>query len=301
MHDMGYHVPVMAAECLSFLEINPSGVYIDATFGGGGHARMILDQLGPNGRLIAFDQDEDAAVNVPDDERLTFVPHNFRQLARWARALDLPPVDGVFADLGVSSHQFDEAERGFSYRFDAPLDMRMNRADVVTAAQIIASYPEAQLQGIFSQYGEVRNSRTLARAIVQQRSQRPIATIADLLRICEPMAFAPKPRYLAQVFQALRIEVNDELSALRQFLEQSLDVLKPGGKLVVLSYHSLEDRIVKNFLRSGQFDGEADKDFYGNIKRPFKILTTKPVLPSDIETKENSRSHSARLRAGIKL
>lgn len=295
---MSYHRPVMPRESLEGLAIDPAGVYVDATFGGGGHSQLILDQLGPRGRLIAFDQDPDAQENVPEDERLVFVPQNFKFLQRYLRLYGHPKVHGILADLGVSSHQFDAGERGFSYRFEANLDMRMNRQDGKTAADIVNSYSAADLQSVFGKYGEVRNARTLAQTIVRERNQRPVRTTQDLLRIVESVARGQKLRYLSQVFQALRIEVNQEMDVLAEFLQQAKESLLPEGRLVVISYHSLEDRMVKNFLRSGHVDGHIEKDFYGHIYRPFEVITRKAVGPTELEISENPRARSAKLRIG---
>lgn len=291
-----YHKPVMLKECLDGLEIKPDGVYVDVTYGGGGHSKAILEQLGENGRLFGFDQDIDATTQLIKDERLTFVQHNFRFLKRFLRLHGIRKVDGILADLGVSSHQLNEAERGFSYRFDALLDMRMNQVGDVTAADILRTYNAQKLQQIFSEYGEVRNAKSLAQAIVKERESRDIKTITDLLSVLGPWVRGKRARYLAQVFQALRIEVNDEMGALRDFLTETKDVLKPGGRLVVMSYHSLEDRNVKNFIKKGTFSGEFIKDDYGKIYRPFKVITKKAVEASANELELNSRARSAKLR-----
>lgn len=298
-----YHRPVMAGESLEGLAVRPDGIYVDATFGGGGHAALILGQLGAAGRLIAFDQDEDAAANLPDDPRLTFVPHNFRFLKRFLKLYGIGSgtVDGILADLGVSSHQLDEAERGFSYRFDAELDMRMNRQQERTAAQIVNTYSAEALQHLFSEYGEVRNARTLARRLVEERQLRSIDTVGNLLSVVEPLIRGKRERYLAQLFQALRIEVNDEMGALTDFLTQSLEALRIGGRLVVIAYHSVEDRFVKHFLKTGNIEGKPERDFYGNIYRPFRLLTKKALPASSEEIAENPRARSARLRIGERL
>lgn len=298
---MSYHEPALASECIAALQIEGGGVYIDATFGGGGHSSLILNALSDNGRLIGFDQDDDVLENVPKDPRFVFVHHNFRFLKRFLKLHGLKQVDGILADLGVSSHQLDAAERGFSYRFDATLDMRMNQGDSQTAADLLNTYNADQLQQMFSRYGEVRNAKTLAHQIVQYRRNRDFHTIGDFLSVVEPIIRGQRNRYLAQVFQALRIELNDEMGALKDFLEQSLEVLKPGGRLAIISYHSLEDRIVKNFLRSGDVNGEIEKDDYGNIFRPFKVITKKAILPSEAEVKLNPRARSAKLRVGEKI
>ena len=298
---MAYHLPVLASESIESLAIVPDGVYVDATFGGGGHARLILEQLGPQGRLLGFDQDEDALVNAPQDERFTFVHHNFRFLKRFLRLYGIRQVHGILADLGVSSHQLDVAERGFSYRFDAELDMRMNRQAGKSAADVLNTYEPEALQELFGKYGEVRNARSLAERIFTERSHRPIRSIAEFLAIVAPLVRGHRARYLSQVFQALRIEVNDEMGALQEFLEQAFEVLQPGGRLAVISYHSVEDRMVKNFLKTGNVQGEQNKDFYGNIQRPFVVLTKKAMEPTEGEIAQNPRARSAKLRVGQKL
>ncbi len=298
---MAYHLPVLARESIQALAIKPDGVYVDATFGGGGHTRLILQALGDNGRLFGFDQDEDALANVPEDERFEFVQSNFRYLKRFLKLHGLQQVDGILADLGVSSHQLDVPKRGFSYRFDADLDMRMNQLGEVTAADIVNTYSAEELQRVFGEYGEVRNARTLAQRIATERQVREIRTVNDLLTIMEPIIRGQRARYLSQVFQALRIEVNDEMGALEEFLEQSLEVLAPDGRLVVLTYHSIEDRLVKNFLKTGNAQGVVKKDFYGNIDRPFKVITKSPIEPSKAEIADNPRARSAKLRVGVKV
>lgn len=297
---MTYHVPVLAQACLEGLALVENGIYVDATFGGGGHSRLILKALGDKGRLLGFDQDQDALANVPEDERFTFVQHNFRFLRRFLKLYGIRQVDGILADLGVSSHQLDEGTRGFSYRFDHDLDMRMNQGNGPTAADLVNTYAESDLVRVFSEYGEVRNSKTLAAGIVQARQARNIRTVSDFLAVIDPYVRGSRWKYLSQVFQALRIEVNDEIGALEEFLTQSLEVLRPGGRLVVMSYHSLEDRLVKNFLRSGNLKGEQQKDFYGNIYRPFKVITKKALLPTPEEINTNPRARSAKLRVGEK-
>ncbi len=293
---MAYHLPALASESIEGLNINPDGIYVDATFGGGGHAALILKELGDKGRLIGFDQDEDAAANAPNDPRFTFVKANFRDLKRFLRLHGASKVHGILADLGVSSHQLDEASRGFSYRFKAELDMRMNAAEKRTAADVINHTDEAGLLRIFGEYGEVRNARTLAAAIVQERKTRPIRSIEDFVAMLDPLVRGQRQRYLSQVFQALRIEVNDEMGALADFLKQSQEVLHPGGRLAVISYHSLEDRMVKNFFKTGNVDGKLEQDFYGNIHRPFTLISKKAILPSEKEVRENPRARSAKLR-----
>ena len=296
-----YHIPVLANESIDALNIKPKGVYVDATFGGGGHSKLILDKIDTDSRLIGFDQDEDALANVIDDDRFTFVHHNFRFLKRFLRLHGIREVDGILADLGVSSHQLDEAERGFSYRFNAQLDMRMNQQSGETAADLVNTLTAEALQELFSKFGEVRNSKMLAKAIVDKRQATTIKTIGDFLGIVEPLIRGQRHRYLAQVFQALRIAVNDEMGALADFFQQAMEVLKPGGRLVVITYHSIEDRLTKRLLKTGNVEGIVEKDFYGNIKRPFKVITKKAILPSPQEIKVNPRSRSAKLRIGEKI
>ena len=297
-----YHVPVLAHECVDYLNLRPGGVYVDVTFGGGGHSRLILERAAEMDiRLFGLDQDEEARANALTDDRFTFVAANFRHLRNHLRLYGIKRIDGLLADLGVSSHQFNAAERGFSYRFDAELDMRMGTAADRTAADVVNHYDADDLQRVLGEYGEVRNARTLAHAIVDARARQPIVTIRDFLDVLDPLVRGTRPRYLAQVFQAIRIEVNDEIGALTDLLATATDLLIPQhGRLVVLSYHSLEDRITKNFLKSGNADGEQVKDFYGNIDRPYKILTKKPVLPNAGEIQRNSRARSAKLRVGEK-
>ncbi len=298
---MDYHDPVLLNESIEALNIKEDGCYIDATFGGGGHSRSILQQLGAKGHLFGFDQDKDVLPNLPENDSFTFVHHNFRFLKRFLKLHGVRTVDGILADLGVSSHQFNTAERGFSYRYEADLDMRMNQNDEQQASDILNTYSAEALQQMFSVYGEVRNSKTLALTIVEERSLKPIRTIGDFLLIIQPLIRGNKNRYLAQVFQALRIEVNDEMTALKEFLDQCLEVLKPGGRLVVIAYHSLEDRMIKNFVKTGNFEGTMIKDFYGNIERPFKIITKKALLPSEEEIKRNPRARSAKMRIAQKV
>ncbi|NML66345.1 16S rRNA (cytosine(1402)-N(4))-methyltransferase RsmH [Hymenobacter sp. RP-2-7] len=303
-NDTAYHRPVLLAECLDALALVPGGRYVDVTFGGGGHSARIVEQL-LDGHLYSFDQDdaaerEAAALARP---QFTFVRANFRHLAGELAAREALPVDGLLADLGVSSHQFDTAQRGFSTRFDGPLDMRMNPEDASapTAADVLNDYDEAALHRIFGMYGEVTNARTLAATVVQARRQRSLRTIAELKQAIAPVTPRGKEnKYLAQVFQALRIEVNDELAALQEMLTQTAQVLRPGGRLVVMSYHSLEDRLVKNFLAQGKFFGQAEKDLYGRTQLPFEALTRKPVEASAEEIALNSRARSAKLRVGVR-
>ncbi|MCC8408798.1 16S rRNA (cytosine(1402)-N(4))-methyltransferase RsmH [Mucilaginibacter sp. UR6-1] len=296
-----YHVPVMLKECIDALAIKPNGTYVDVTFGGGGHSREILKHLSPQGRLIAFDQDADAQQNIPDDERFTFVDQNFRFLKNFCRLHDAIPVDGILADLGVSSYQFDQADRGFSIRFDAELDMRMNQADTLTAKEVVNTYSEAELHRIFGIYGEIQNAKSLAKTIATARLNTPLNTIADLKNaIINLIPRGKENKYLAQVFQALRIEVNQELEALKDFLTQSAEVLGTGGRLVVMSYHSLEDRLVKNFIAKGKFSGEVEKDLYGNDKKPLDAVSRGAITATEDEIKDNNRARSAKLRIAVK-
>lgn len=298
-----YHAPVMLKECLEGLSINPSGRYVDVTFGGGGHSKEILNRLDETGVLIAFDQDEEAKGNLPDDKRLVFIDQNFEFISNHLLYQNLLPVDGVLADLGVSSHQFDVAYRGFSFRFDdADLDMRMDSSYELHAAHILNTFQETQLADIFHQYGELTNSRKLANEIVQYRSVQPIEKVYHLKEAIKKLT--PKfgdYKFYAQIFQALRIAVNREMDVLKSFLLQVPTILKPNGKLVVMSYHSLEDRLVKNFIASGNFDGELGKDFYGNVQKPLKSLNRKVITASEEELVQNPRSRSAKLRIAEKI
>lgn len=302
MSEPVYHVPVLLQEVIDGLNIRPQGVYVDCTFGGGGHSKEIRKRLNNQGRLIVFDQDADAKENVPDDERVTFVPHNFRHLQRFLRLHKVAAVDGIIADLGVSSHQFDEAERGFSIRFDGELDMRMDKRQVLTAHTVITTYSEKQLHKLFEQYGEVTNAKTLARTIVQVRNTTSMKTIANFKEALHSVVKGNPNRYFAQVFQALRIEVNDELGALKELLQQIPSVLKPGGRVVVITFHSLEDRIVKNFFKKGNFDEEQQHDPFGQLSftPPLTVITKKPVIPAEAERQSNPRSRSAKLRIAEK-
>lgn len=296
-----YHIPVLFNETIEALNIQPGGVYVDCTFGGGGHSGAILKKLNEQGRLIVFDQDEDAKRNVPDDERIIFVPQNFRHLQRFLRLHKVTGVDGILADLGVSSHQFDEAERGFSIRFDAPLDMRMDNRQKITAAVILNTYEEAKLHKLFEKYGEVTNSKTLAKTIVEQRGLAPFNMISSFKQSLHGIVKGNPNKYFAQVFQALRIEVNDEMKALEEMLEQAIAVLSPGGRLAVISFHSLEDRIVKNFFKYGMGDEpEADDVFGTRPESPLKLITKKPITAGKEELKINPRSRSAKLRVAEK-
>lgn len=292
-----YHVPVMLHECIGALGIKPDGVYVDVTFGGGGHSREILKYLGPTGRLIAFDQDPDALNNIIDDPRFVLVHQNFRFLKNYLRLEGVKQVDGVLGDLGVSSHQFDDADRGFSIRFDADLDMRMDQVSDLDAKKVLDTYSEEDLHRIFGMYGEVQNAKSLAKTIVTARLTKEIHTVSDLKDVIKKLVPKGKEhKYHAQVFQALRIEVNRELEALQEFLLQTVQVLKEGGRLVIMSYHSLEDRLVKNFMLKGKFKGEVEKDFFGNEIKPFKVLTRKAITATAEELEKNNRSRSAKLR-----
>lgn len=296
-----YHIPVMAGESIEGLNLFPGARVVDATYGGGGHARLILEALG-HGKLFAFDQDEDAAGNVIDDDRLFFIRHNFRYLRNFLRYYNVEQVDAVLADLGVSSHDFDVAERGFSYRFDDRLDMRMNRNAAVDAAQVVNTYREEQLASVFRLYGEITNAGRLAAEVVKARGEAPVKTTGRL-RTIAARCVSPKHEnsYLARVFQALRIEVNDEMEALKEFLMAARDLLVPGGRLVVISYHSLEDRLCKNFLKTGNFDGRVEKDFYGHVQGSFRLINRKVIVPGADEIARNVRARSAKLRIAEKI
>jgi len=297
---MSYHDPVLLFESVDGLNIKPDGIYVDVTFGGGGHSTEILKRLDANGRLFAFDQDEDALKNEIQDERFVLINENFRFISRFLRFHGVKKVDGILADLGVSSHQFDSAGRGFSTRFDAELDMRMNASDTVSAFEVVNKYSEEELSQVLYQYGELRNSRALAKEIVQARNEAPVRTSFQLKEVLK--RFLPKPKehkILAQIFQAIRIEVNQEMQVLKEFLLQTPDLLNVGGRLSVISYHSLEDRLVKRYMQFGLFKGEPEKDFYGNVSVPFKKVG-KLILPSTDEIKKNNRSRSAKLRIAEK-
>jgi 16S rRNA (cytosine1402-N4)-methyltransferase len=293
-----YHTTVLLQEAVDGLAIKPDGVYVDVTFGGGGHSRLILERLGPNGKLIAFDQDADAWRNKPNDDRLIPVTENFKYLRQFLRLHGYTAVDGILADLGVSSFQFDTAERGFSIRYDGPLDMRMDKRSELTAAQVLATYSESQLHLMFEQYGEVRNSKQLAKHIVTSRKTTKIETIGTLKAVLGPIMKGNPMRYLAQVFQALRIEVNDELGVLKDFLQQAAMSLKPGGRLSVITFHSLEDRIVKHYVKNGRWDEPGP--FEQVAKSPLKPVNAKPIEPTEEETKRNPRARSAKLRVAEK-
>lgn len=298
---MSYHKPVLLRESIAGLDIRPGGTYVDATFGGGGHSKAILEKL-ENGRLFAFDQDRDALRNAPDDERLTLINHNFRYLKNFLKYYESVPVDGILADLGVSSHQFDEAGRGFSFRSGGEIDLRMNRNKKPGAQDVLNQYPENELNRIFREYGELPEAFAIAGAIVRSREKQPVKTFEQLSACLKPLAPRGKEnKFFAQVMQALRIEVNEEMQALREFLTQSADVLKKGGRLVVISYHSLEDRPVKNLIKAGNFEGTVRKDFYGNPEVIFMAINKKPVTPAPEEIAENNRARSAKLRIAEKI
>ena len=298
---MEYHVPALLNESIEGLSIKPDGTYVDVTFGGGGHSREIIKYL-KKGKLVAFDQDNDALINVIEDNRFIFVNHNFRFLKNFLKYHRIKQIDGLIADLGVSSHHFDDPARGFSFRFDGKLDMRMNQKAKLSAMNVVNDYDEEKLIKILWEYGELKNSRKLAKAIVDGRKNKKIQTINEFTNILMP--YLPKNKehkFLAKVFQALRIEVNREMEFLKEMLSQTVDVLKPGGRLVVITYHSLEDRIVKNFMRSGQFEGDAEKDFFGNVDVPFKIVNRKVIVPGEKEIELNNRARSAKLRIAERL
>lgn len=299
---MMYHNPVLLHESVDGLAINANDVVVDVTFGGGGHSKEILNRLGVEGKLFGFDQDEDAVQNSPDDSRFVLVKQNFRYLKNYLKLYKAIPVDGVLADLGVSSHQFDEGTRGFSIRFDGPLDMRMNKNGKLTAAQIVNEYDEQKLLWIFRNYGEVNNAKRLVEELMSYRSMSKLTTTQQLIEIAEKCVPGKmRNKYLAQVFQALRIEVNDEMNALREMIEQAHEVLKSGGRFSVITYHSLEDRLVKNYIKNGKFEGEVEKDFFGNPQLKFKVINRKPITPSEQELKQNNRARSAKLRIAEKI
>ena len=297
-----YHLPVMLNECIQGLKIKEDGLYVDVTFGGGGHSKEILKHLGPKGKLYAFDQDLDALGNLPDDDRLVFINHNFKYIKQFLQYLKAVPVDGILADLGISSHQINEADKGFAHRLGGDLDMRMDRKSGLKASDVVNTYTEKELLRVFNTYGEVRNAYKLVLLIIAKRKINPVTTIdefKDAIRNCIPAK--EESKYLSQVFQALRIEVNEEMKALESLLENSAAVLEKGGRLVVMSYHSLEDRMVKNFINSGNVAGEVEKDFFGNKTEVFKSLTKKPIIPSGEEIDRNRRSRSAKLRIAEKI
>lgn len=296
-----YHVSVLLKESIEHLNIRADGKYVDVTFGAGGHSRAILNKLSAKGHLYGFDQDADAVANIIQDKRLTLIESNFRYIRRFLRLEGIDSVDGILADLGVSSHQLDQAERGFSYRYDAPLDMRMNREADLTAAILLKTYSEQKLIEILSSYGEVRNAKTLAKALIHQSQLAEIKSTYDLNRVLEQNTIGPKMKFFSQVYQALRMEVNDEIGALKELLSEGLRVLKPGGRFVVITFHSIEDRVVKNFFKSGNFEGEIEKDEYGNIFKTFSLVNKKVIVAGQQEQKENARSRSAKLRAAEKI
>lgn len=297
MTDVVYHIPALLNPCMEGLDIKPDGVYVDVTFGGGGHSREILKRLGDNGRLISFDQDADAIRNVIDDDRFTFVRSNFKYLSNFLKYHGIEKVDGILADLGVSFHHFDDSSRGFSFRFDGKLDMRMNTEAGLKASDVLENYSEEQLADVFFYYGELKNARRIASVIVKSREEKKIETISQLLDLLEPLMGKDRQKKdLAKVFQALRIEVNKEMDVLKRLLVQAQNVLKPGGRIVVLTYHSLEDRLVKNFLKAGNFEGKVEQDFYGNRLSPFKLVNNKVIVPDAEEIERNPRSRSAKLR-----
>lgn len=297
-----YHIPAMLQESINGLNIKEDGTYVDVTFGGGGHSRAIMEQLGERGRLLGFDQDLDTLRNKLNDSRFTFVHSNFSFLKNFVRYYDIEAVDGILADLGVSFHHFDDAERGFSFRQDSALDMRMNRRASIDARTVLATYSEEELARLFYLYGELKQSRRIASAIVKARSNGEISTTGQLVELVSPFVRrSQEKKELAQVFQALRIEVNHEIDVLKSLLEQSLEILKPGGRLVVITYHSLEDRLVKNFMRSGNVDGKIDKDFYGRVSTPWRLVNNKVIIASEAEVESNPRSRSAKLRIAEKL
>lgn len=297
-----YHIPALLDESMNGLAVKPCGVYVDVTFGGGGHSREILRLLGKEGHLYSFDQDEDAERNIVDDARFTFVRSNFKYLKNFLRYYGVDKVDGILADLGVSFHHFDTSERGFSFRFDAPLDMRMNRSATATAADIVATYDVEQLSRLFTVYGELRTARKIASAIVAARGVSRVDTSGKLIEIVKPyINYKQEKKELAQLFQALRIEVNNEMDSLCRMLQQAAEVLRPGGRLAVITYHSLEDRMVKNFIKTGHVDGTIEKDFFGRVETPLRAVNNKVIVPTEEEVARNPRARSAKLRVAEKL
>ena len=300
--ESNYHIPVLLKETIELLDVKTDGIYVDCTFGGGGHSKAILEKLTDKGRLVAFDQDETARKNLPDDKRVSFIPHNFRHIKRFLQLHGIDEVDGIIADLGVSSHQFDESDRGFSTRFDARLDMRMDQRQLQTALTVLNNYSEIQLHKLFEQYGEVTNSKTLARTIVEARKTTPLLTTNGLKETVESIVKGNPNKYFAQVFQALRIEVNDEFGALKEMLEQVPQILKKGGRIAMITFHSLEDRIVKGFFKEGTFKVKEEKPFVmDKIFNPLKAINKKPIEATEEEIRRNSRSRSAKLRVAEKL
>jgi 16S rRNA (cytosine1402-N4)-methyltransferase len=301
MEELTYHIPVLLEESVQGMNIRPDGTYVDVTFGGGGHSKRILSELGPKGRLLSFDQDEDAEKNIVNDDRFTFVRSNFRYLHNFLRYYDAEEIDALLADLGVSSHHFDDSERGFSFRFDGKLDMRMNKRSGMTAADVVNDYEEERLADVFYLYGELKNSRRLASVLVKARAGRRIETIEEFLQVVKPLFGRDREKKeLAKVFQALRIEVNQEMEALKEMLYAATEALKPGGRLVVITYHSLEDRMVKNLMKTGNVEGKLEQDFFGNIQSPYTLLNNKVIVPDEAELQRNPRSRSAKLRIAIK-
>lgn len=296
-----YHIPVLLTQSVDGLITRPDGTYVDVTFGGGGHSREILRRLSPDGHLLSFDQDEDAERNIVDDQRFTFVRSNFRYLRNFLRYHQVEEVDGILADLGVSSHHFDDSERGFSFRFDGALDMRMNKRAGMTAADIVNTYDEERLANVFYLFGELKNSRKLAAALAKARTSQPITTIGQFLDVVKPLFGREREKKeLAKVFQALRIEVNHEMDALKEMLAAATQALRPGGRLVVITYHSLEDRLVKNLMKTGNVEGKEDKDFFGRVNTPFRLVNNKVIVPDQDEVERNPRSRSAKLRIAEK-
>ena len=292
-----YHTPALLLPCMEGLSIRPDGTYVDVTFGGGGHSREILKRLSPKGRLLSFDQDLDAAKNAFDDPRFTFVRGNFKHLSNFLKYYGAEKVDGILADLGVSFHHFDDASRGFSFRFDGDLDMRMNQQSRLSAADVLNLYEEERLSDIFRLYGELPTAKRLASAIVRTRATKQFRNVSDLLEVADPLVGKDRQKKdMAKLFQAIRIEVNGEMEALKRFLSQTISSLKPGGRLAVLTYHSLEDRLVKNFMRAGNLEGKVEQDFFGNRLSPFRLVNNKPIVPDDAEVEANPRSRSAKLR-----
>lgn len=302
MQEVVYHIPALLPQTIEALDIHPDGTYIDVTYGGGGHSRAIVEKLSKDGHLYGFDQDMDAVSRAMTDSRFTIVHSNFRFIVNFMRYYKVDAVDGILADLGVSFHHFDDPERGFSFRWDGPLDMRMNRSSSLTAAEVVNTYTEERLADIFYLLGEIKNARRVAAAIVKARNNAEISTIEQLLEIVTPLIDpARHKKELAKLFQALRIEVNHELDVLEEFLNGALQLLKPDGRIAIITYHSLEDRLVKNFFRTGNFEGRENKDFFGRNLSPFKLLTSRPIVPDDDEIERNPRSRSAKLRVAIKL
>ena len=301
MEEQTYHVPVLLNESIEGMNLQPEGIYVDVTFGGGGHSKEILRRMDNYSHLYSFDQDEDAEKNIVNDARFTFVRSNFRYLYNFLRYYEVEQVDAVLADLGVSSHHFDDSERGFSFRFDGKLDMRMNKRSGITAADVVNTYDEERLANIFYLYGELKNSRKLASVIVKARNNQPIVTIGEFLDIVKPLFGREREKKeLAKVFQALRIEVNQEMEALKEMLQSATEMLKPGGRLVIITYHSLEDRMVKNMMKTGNIEGKSTQDFFGNVQTPFKLINNKVIVASDDEVTRNPRSRSAKLRIAEK-